>query len=134
MAIIDGLKPSELDAATVAALQIALGYDSGSEMMYGQGLMNIRRKLNNIANYGKPANSIRIVIMADSIIGSSSLKASIVAYFHDNWAIPEDNIDVNCCWGGYASEMYIPCLDGAVIKPNVDLFIFVYHRISNGIP
>ena len=124
MAIIDGLKPSELDAATIAAFQIALGYDAGAEMMYGQGLVNIRRKLNNIANYGKPASSIRIAIFADSIIGSSTLKQSIIDYFNDNWAIPEANIDVNCCWGAYASNMYIPCLDGAVIKPNVDLFIF----------
>jgi hypothetical protein len=124
MAIIDGLKPSELDAATVAALQVALGYDSGSEMMYGQGLVSIRRKLNNIANYGKPASSIRIALFADSIFASSSIKQSVIDFFNDNWSIPEANIEVNCCWGGYASDMYIPCLDGSVIKPNVDLFIF----------
>jgi hypothetical protein len=124
MAIIGGLKPSELDAATVEALQIALGYDSGSEMMYGQGIVNIKRKLNNIANYGKPASSIRIAVFADSIFASSTIKQSIIDYFNDNWAIPEVNIDVNCCWGGYAPESFIPCLESAVIKPNVDLFIF----------
>jgi hypothetical protein len=124
MAILDGVKPSELDAATIAALQIAIGGDAGAEMMYGQGLVNIKRKLNNIANYGKPASSIRIAIFADSIFASSTLKSDIINYFNDNWAIPEANIDVSCCFGGYDSASYIVCLDGGVIKPNVDLFIF----------
>lgn len=125
-----GLRPSQLDATTIAALQDKLEIplssvtsDDASVMPYGQGLMNIRRKLNMIA-LGKPADSIRIVIFSDSIIGSSTLKASIVAYFHDGWAIPEANIDVNCSWGGYDSQSYIGCLDGAVLQPNVDLFIF----------
>lgn len=128
---ITGVKPSELDAATVAALQTKLEIpestvtaDDASTMLYGQGLMNIRRKIKTMLDLGKPADSIRIVVFSDSIIGSSSLKQSIVDYFNDNYAIPDANIDVNCSWGAYASNMYLPCLDGAVIQPNVDLFIF----------
>lgn len=124
MTVIGGLKPSELDAATIAALQVVLGYDAGVEMTYGQGLVNIRRKLNMITDDGKPADSIRITLFADSIFASSSMKQDVVDYFNDTWGIPEANIEVNCCWGGYEVTSYLPCLDGSVINPNVDLFIF----------
>lgn len=123
MAVLGGLKPSELDAATKTALQIALGYDAGVEMLYGQGIANIRRKLEVMIAKGKPASSIRIALFTDSIIGSSSLKQSIIDYFNDTWAVPDANIDANCSWGSYGVEYYLPCLDGAVVQPNVDLFI-----------
>jgi len=124
MALLGGLKPSELDAATIAALQIVLGGDAAVQMTYGQGIANIRRKLEVMIAKGKPAASIRIALFSDSIIGSSTLKQSIIDYFNDTWAIPEANIDTNSSWGGLGIESYLPCLDGAVIQPNVDLFIF----------
>lgn len=123
MAVLGGLKPSELDAATKTALQIALGYDAGVEMLYGQGIANIRRKLEVMIAKGKPASSIRIALFTDSIIGSSTLKQSIIDYFNDTWAVPDANIDGNCSFGAYGIEYYLPCLDGAVVQPNVDLFI-----------
>lgn len=124
MAVLGGLKPSQLDAATIAALQIALGNDANVEMLYGKGIANITRKLNIMIARGKPVESIRIALFSDSIIGSSSLKQSIVDFFNDNWGIPEANIDTNCSWGAYEITSYVPCIDGAVIQPNVDLFIF----------
>ena len=123
MAVLGGLKPSALDATTIAALQIALGMDTGVEMLYGQGLMNIRRKINTMIGLGKPASSIRIAVFADSIFASSSIKQGIVDYFNDNFAIPDANIDVNCCFGSYHPDNYIPALDGAALQPNVDLVI-----------
>lgn len=123
MAVLGGLKPSELDAATVAALQVVLGGDAAVQMTYGQGIANIRRKLETMIAKGKPASSIRIALFSDSIIGSSTLKQSIIDYFNDTWSIPEANIDMGCSWGAYGNEHYLPCLDGAVTQPNVDLFI-----------
>lgn len=123
MAILGGIKPSELDSATISALQVVLGGDAAVQMTYGQGIANIRRKLEVMIAKGKPASSIRIALFTDSIIGSSSLKQSIIDYFNDTWAIPDANIDTGCSWGSYGVEYYLPCLDGAVIQPNVDLFI-----------
>lgn len=123
MAILGGLKPSELDATTIAALQVVLGGDAAVQMTYGQGIANMRRKLETMIAKGKPASSIRIALFSDSIIGSSTLKQSIIDYFNDTWAIPEANIDTGCSWGAYGNEHYLPCLDGAVTQPNVDLFI-----------
>lgn len=125
-----GLRPSQLDVTTIKALQDKLVIndmnatsDVASTILYGKALTNIRRKLRTMIGFGKPADSIRIAVFADSIFASSSIKAGIVAYFHDTYAIPEANIDVNCNWGAYTNEQYLPCLDGVAIQPNVDLVI-----------
>jgi len=124
-----GLRPSQLDVDTVAALKTKLEIHSYSEigdelspMMYGQGLVNIRRKLNAIADYGKPASSIRVAVFGDSILNGTVVNF-IVSLFEE-WGVPAANIDINCVWGGYEVSSYLPCLDVAVIKPNVDLFFF----------
>jgi hypothetical protein len=123
MAVLGGLKPSQLDPATVTALQTVLQGDSIVEMLYGQGIINIRRKLSTMIAHGKPASSIKITLFADSIWASSSMKQDLIDYFNDIWGIPEANIDTSCCWGAYETWAYIPCLESAVISPNVDLFI-----------
>lgn len=123
MAVTGGLKPSELDAATVTALQTKLGYDAGVEMSYGQGLMNIRRKIRTMIDLGKPVESIRIAVFGDSVFQSSTVRQGIIDYFNDTWGIPDANVDVNCCFGAYTPDYYVPCLDGAAIQPNVDLVI-----------
>ena len=99
--------------------------DAVNPQLYGMNLANIRRKLRTMHNFGKPKDSIRIVLFADSIWGSGSLASKMRQYFIDTWGIPADNIDISsACYGGYEVTSYVPCVDGAVIKPNVDLFIF----------
>lgn len=123
MAILGGVKPSELDATTISALNAALGSSSQRDV-YGAALPNIRRKLRTMSVFGKPKDSIRVTLFADSIWASSSMKQDLVDWLLEEFEIPNDNVDVNCCWGGYSVLDYIPCLDGSVLNPNIDLFIF----------
>lgn len=100
-------------------------YDEVNTQLYGQNLVNIRRKLRTMNSFGKPKDSIRIVLFADSIWGSGDLAKKMQRYFNETWGVPEENIDiVSACYGGYEVWAYAPCIDGAVIQPNVDLFIF----------
>lgn len=100
-------------------------YDEVNTQLYGQNLVNIRRKLRTMNSFGKPKDSIRIVLFADSIWGSGGLATKMQKYFNETWGVPKENIDiVSACYGGYEVWAYAPCIDGAVIQPNVDLFIF----------
>lgn len=98
--------------------------DEASQQNYGYGLVNIRRKLRTMSEtWGKPKSSINIAIFADSIFRSGTLLSLVTDYFNTTFGIPVENINADCCYGGYETWAYTPCID-SIVKPNVDLFIF----------
>ncbi|NRA51133.1 MAG: hypothetical protein HRU12_18555, partial [Phaeodactylibacter sp.] len=92
---------------------------------YGAYMTDFREQLRTmIAFWGKPASSIKIVFLADSILfGESGAAAKLRSWFNQTFGIPEENVNLNGCWGGYTNAEYLRLVEQSVIAPDADLVI-----------